>query len=92
MTTGKTNWRRIENRAIFMIKNYNMVREAELNYQASQKLSIEERFKIMDEMFLFARKFEKEAISPENTLHVKMLINMTKAFKRIKERQRSANA
>jgi hypothetical protein len=75
-----------------MIKNYNMVKEAELKYQSSHKLSLEERFKVMDEMFLFARKFEKETLSPENTPHVRMLLNMTKSFKRIKEFQRCANA
>jgi hypothetical protein len=75
-----------------MIKNYNMVKEAELKYQSSHKLSLEERFKVMDEMFLFARKFEKETLSPENTPHVRMLVNMTKSFKRIKEFQRFANA
>jgi GDP-L-fucose synthase len=31
-----------------MIKNYNMVREAELNCQSNHKLSLEERFKVMD--------------------------------------------
>jgi hypothetical protein len=67
-----------------MIKNYNMVREAELNYQSSHKLSLEERFKVLDEMFLFARKFEKENVSPENTPHVIMLVNMVKAFKKLK--------
>lgn len=75
-----------------MIKNYNMVREAELNYQSSHKLSLKERFKVMDEMFLFARKFERETISPENTPHVRMLVNMATAFKKIKEFQRSGNA
>ena len=75
-----------------MIKNYNMVREAELKYQSSHKLSLEERFKAMDEMLLFAGKFEKETLSPENTPHVKMLVNMTKSFKIIKKIQKSANA
>ncbi len=75
-----------------MIKNYNMVREVELSYQSNNKLSLEERFRVMDEMFLFARKFEKETISPENTPHVRMLVNMAKDFKTIKEFQRSANA
>ena len=69
-----------------------MVREAELNYQSSHKLSLKERFKVMDEMFLFARKFERETISPENTPHVRMLIHMAGAFKKIKEFQRSGNA
>ena len=75
-----------------MIKNYNMVREAELSYQSNNKLSLEERFRVMDEMFLFARKFERETVSPENTPHVIMLVNMVKTFKRIEEFQRSANA
>jgi hypothetical protein len=75
-----------------MIKNYNKVREAELEYQSSHKLSLEERFRVMDEMFLFARKFEKECIAPENSPHVRMLVNMAKSFKKIKEFQRSANA
>ena len=75
-----------------MIKNYNMVREAELEYQSSHKLSLEERFRVIDEMFLFARRFEKESVFPENTPHVRMLVNMAKAFKAIKEFQRSANA
>ena len=66
-----------------MIKNYHMVREAEMDYQSHQKLSIEKSFEILEDMYLFSRNFEKEDTPAEKSPHVQMLIKLADTFKRI---------
>jgi hypothetical protein len=66
-----------------MIKNYHLVRKAELEYQSQYKLSLEERLKLLDDMYLFSKRFEKCRLPPDKTPHVKMLVNLTNTFKRI---------
>lgn len=66
-----------------MINNPNIVRDAELEYLASHIIPLKKRLELLDEMFLFARKFENKSIPPEETPHVKMLINLSKTMKKI---------
>ena len=66
-----------------MIKNYHLVREAEAEYQSKYKPSLQERLKILGDMYVFSKGFEKKCLSPEETPHVKMLIKLTNTFKKI---------
>jgi hypothetical protein len=67
-----------------MMKNYHLVKEAEAVCRSNQKLSLEERLKLVDEMYLFSEKFEKGYCEPECSPHVKMLIKLTDTFKRLR--------
>lgn len=67
-----------------MIKNYHMIREAEVEYQSNQKLSLDKRMELFEEMYLFTRNFERmEKTPPEETPHVKALIKLAAIFKKI---------
>ncbi|OGV37056.1 MAG: hypothetical protein A2X48_04390 [Lentisphaerae bacterium GWF2_49_21] len=68
-----------------MIKNYHLVKEAEAEYQSKHKPSLEERFKLLNDMYVFSKEFEKEGLPPEETSHVKMLIRLANTFKKIGE-------
>lgn len=67
-----------------MIKNYRLVKELEAEYNSRIKTSLDERFKLIDEMYLFWEPFERTNSAPEDSPHVKMLVNLTKAFRKIK--------
>lgn len=64
-----------------MLKNSHIVKEAEMKFQASCGSTLSKRLEIMNEMFMFARRFERHSDSPEDSPHVKMLVKLAKNFR-----------
>ncbi len=70
-----------------MIKNAQLVKEAEMKLHRLSDLTMQQRLAIMSDMLLFARKFEKPIDCPENSPHVKMLVKLAKSFRSIRHNE-----
>lgn len=69
-----------------MIKNYKTVKKLELEYNSQNNLSLEKRLELLNEMFIFARRFENSTTDPEKSPHVQMLVKLTGLFKEAQQK------
>lgn len=63
-----------------MLKNF----ELELNSQINS--TVEERLALLDNMILFAKRFERPVLDPEKSPHVQMLVKLTSLFRKIRQK------
>ncbi len=71
-----------------MINNYNLVREAELEYRSRQSASVERQLELMSEMTAFANEFRAGQTPPADSQHVR---NLSRQTEQIKKNQRAEN-
>ncbi len=69
-----------------MIKNYKMLKKLEIEYNTQSNLSLEKRLELLNEMFIFARKFERSITDSEKSPHVQMLVKLTGLFKKAQQK------
>ena len=75
-----------------MIKNYPMVLEAEICYEASRKTSERESLDMFGEMLAFSERFRHMRAYPEKSDHVKSLIRIANMMRKAKIHRNVENA
>ncbi len=60
-----------------------MLMEAEAEFHAGNRLSLRERIRLLEDMYLFSKKFEKNSGPAEKSPHVRMLVKLTNTFREI---------